>query len=137
MIDKALMIIIFMYATSLMLIGLDYTLLQPLDIDLISPLTGEDIIPDIELMLGESEFNERTTAIASANYTGNSTFYDRIETFTTGAAFVAWELIQLMTGTLIFNVMLLFGVPQWLVTLFITVYILLLARAIIGYVRGI
>jgi len=137
LIDKALIIIIFFYAAGLMFIGMEYTLGTLYDIEIISPVDGQPITSNILAMLEEEEFNSRTVAITTANYTGNSTFFDRVETFTTGAAFVAWELIQLMTGTLIFNIMLLFGVPAWLVGLFVTGYIMLLARAIIGYVRGI
>ena len=137
MIDKALMIIIFFYAAGLMFIGMEASLGSLYGIQIVSPVDGTPVTTNISTMLVEAEFNTRTQSITTANYTGNSTFYDRVETFTTGAAFVAWELIQLMTGTLIFNIMLLFGVPAWLVTLFVTGYILLLARAIIGYVRGI
>ena len=73
----------------------------------------------------------------SANFQGNSTYFDKVETFTTGAAFVAWELVTLMTGTYIFYIMFLFGVPEIFVLVFVTLYVLLLARAILGYVRGI
>jgi len=143
MIDKALIIVIVMYAAGLMMIGMEITLGQLTDVEIrgfiTDPVTGEKPIlkSAIAGYLQEDEFNQYTQRITNANYTTNSTFYDRVETFTTGAAFVAWELIQLMTGTYIFNMLYLFGVPQWLITLFITLYILLLARAIIGYVRGI
>jgi hypothetical protein len=81
--------------------------------------------------------NERTTNIISADFQGNSTYYDKVETFTTGAAFVAWELVTLMTGTYIFYIMYLFGVPLIFVLGMTILYGFLLARAIIGYVRGI
>ena len=126
-----------MYGAGLMFIGMEYTIGQIVDVEMVSPVSGIPINSAIVGYLQEDDLNSSTNLIVTANYTSNSTFYDRVETFTTGAAFVAWELIQLMTGTYIFNILLLFGVPQWLVTLFVTLYILLLARAIIGYVRGI
>lgn len=137
MIDKALIIIIFFYAAGVMMVGMEYTVTQLFHVEMVSPLTGDPINSAIVGYLQLQEFDERTGAIVSANYTSNSTFFDKIETFTTGAAFVAWELVGLMTGTYIFHIMYLFGVPQWMITMFILLYVLLLARAIIGYVRGI
>jgi hypothetical protein len=137
MIDKALIIIIVFYAAGLSMLGVEITLGQVYHVEMVSPVSGEPINSAIAGYMQQQEFNERTQNIVSANFTTNSTFYDRVETFTTGAAFVAWELVGLMTGTYIFYILLLFGVPDWFVTGLITLYILLLARAIIGYVRGI
>lgn len=119
------------------MVGMEYTLGQVFDVELVSPVTGEPVNSAIVGYLQQDQLNERTANIVSANYTANSTFYDKVETFTTGAAFVAWELVTLMTGTYIFWIMGLFGVPSWFITMFVVLYVLLLARAIIGYVRGI
>ena len=91
---------------------------------------GVPVTSHIATAINEDELNTRTANVVSANYTGNSTFYDKIETFTTSAAYVAWELITLLTGTYIFNVLLIMGIPNYFV-------MILLARAIIGYIRGI
>ena len=121
-----------------MIIGLEYSVNQVYHVEMVSPLTGEPMeTSSIVGYLQNSEFNAQTEQIVTANFTTNSTFYSKVETFTTGAAYVAWELIGLMTGTYIFNIMLQMGVPAWFVTAFVALYILLLARAIIGYVRGI
>ena len=130
------MIIIFMYATSMSLLGGQYVLGDVFGIT----LTNIDGVPIESHLLGfinEDELNERSANIASADFQGNSTYYDRVETFTTAAAFIAWELITLLTGTYIFNFLYLMGVPLIFVSIFVTLYMLLLARAIIGYVRGI
>ncbi len=120
-----------------MMLGMEYTVGQVYHVELVSPVTGEPVKSQILGYLEEGEFNTRTANIVTANYTGNSTFFDKIETFTTGAAFVAWELIALMTGTYIFWIMGLFGVPTWMITMFVSLYVLLLARSVIGWVRGI
>jgi hypothetical protein len=121
-----------------MLVGMEYSVNQVYHVDMVSPLTGEPMETSaIVGYLQSAEFNEATDNISSANYTGNTTFYSKIETFTTGAAFVGWELIGLMSGTYVFNIMYLMGVPLWFVTAFIGLYILLLARTVIGYIRGI
>uniref|UniRef100_A0AAT9J7B8 ORF41 n=1 Tax=Nitrosopumilaceae spindle-shaped virus TaxID=3065433 RepID=A0AAT9J7B8_9VIRU len=137
MIDKALTIIIAMYAIGFSMLGVQYTVASSFGVTMISPVTGEPIESALVGYIQEGEFNTRTQNIVGADFQGNSTYYNKVETFTTSAAFVAWELIELMTGTYIFHILLLFGVPQIWVTLFIALYVLLLARAIIGYVRGI
>jgi hypothetical protein len=138
LIDKALIIVFVFYALGFMIIGLEYSVNQVYHVEMVSPLTGEPMeTSSIVGYLQNSEFNAQTEQIVTANFTTNSTFFNKVETFTTGAAYVAWELIGLMTGTYIFNIMLQMGVPAWFVTAFVALYILLLARAIIGYVRGI
>ena len=136
MIDKALMIIIFMYAVGFSMLGIQYTLADTFGITMTN-MEGTPIKSALHGFIKDDEINERTENIVSANFQGNSTYFDKVETFTTGAAFVAWELVTLMTGTYIFYIMFLFGVPEIFVLVFVTLYVLLLARAILGYVRGI
>ena len=132
------MIVFVFYALGFMMVGMEYSVNQVYHVNMVSPLTGADMpASSIVGYLAADSFNESTGEIITANFTTNSTFYSKVETFTTGAAYVAWELIGLMTGTYIFQMMLIMGVPLWFVTAFIALYILLLARAIIGYVRGI
>ena len=157
MIDKALIIIIFFYAAGLMMVGFQYSIADVYNITLegckedderyladgVTPnptfrtIVCTEIESNIVGYIRQDSFNERTGNIATANYTTNSTYFDKVETFTTGAAFIAWELVTLMTGTYIFWMMGLLGVPTWMITMFVMLYALLLARAIIGYVRGI
>lgn len=136
MIDKALMIIIFMYAAGFSIVGIQFTLADVFNITLTNT-EGQPIDSALRGFIKQDELNIRSANIVSANFTQNSTFYDRVETFTTGAAFVAWELITLMTGTYIFYIMILFGIDEIFVIAFLAIYLMLLARAIVGYVRGI
>lgn len=139
-----------MYSASLSIVGVQVILGNVYDIQMttivdVYDITGETVTISagspitltIAGFLSESTFNQRTTNIVNANFTGNTTFYSRIETFTTGAAFVAWELVQLLSGTYIFNFLYLMGMPLVFVIAFLMLYLLLLARAIIGLVRGI
>lgn len=130
------MIIIFMYAVGFSIVGIQFTLADVFNITLTN-VEGVPIDSALRGFIKQDELNVRSAAIVAANFTGNTTFYDRIETFTTGAAFVAWELITLMTGTYVFYIMILFGIDEIFVIGFLALYIILLARAIIGYVRGI
>ena len=147
MIDKALIIIMFMYAVSFSMLGVEYEL-STYGITLVTmvPTTsatgvvtpaGTPINSAIVGFLNMNEFNHRASNIVTANYSANTTYYSRIETFTTGAAVVAWELVTLLSGTYIFNLLALLGVPYYFVIGFVSLYLFLLARAILGYVRGI
>ena len=55
----------------------------------------------------------------------------------TAAAGIAWELILLMTGTYVFQVAYLLGIPSILIAGMVLLYIILLMRTIIAYLRGI
>ena len=136
MIDKALMIIIFMYAAGFSIVGIQFTLGDVFGITLTNA-EGVPIDSALRGFIKQDELNIRSANIISANFTENTTFYSKIETFTTGAAFVAWELITLMTGTYIFYIMILFGIDEIFVIAFLALYIMLLARTIVGYIRGI
>jgi len=136
LIDKALMVIIFMYAVGFSIVGVQYTLADVFGITLTN-VEGVPIDSALRGFIKQDIINQQTENIVTANFTTNSTFFDRVETFTTGAAYVAWELITLMTGTYIFYIMLAFGVDEIFVGIFVILYVLLLARAILGYVRGI
>ena len=136
MIDKALGILIFVYALSFSILGVQYTVADTFGVTLTN-LDGTPVKSAIHGFMKMDRVNERTTNIIAADFQGNSTYYDKVETFTTGAAFVAWELVTLMTGTYVFYVMYLYGVPLIFVLGMTILYGFLLARAIIGYVRGI
>ena len=55
----------------------------------------------------------------------------------TAAAGIAWEIIQLMSGTYIFNLLVLFGIPEIMVAGMTILYVILLAFTIVSYIRGI
>ena len=149
MIDKTLVIIIFMYAISFSILGIQYelgdiygvTLVTIVDLrdssgNIVTP-AGTAIESSLLGFINQGELNQRAINIVQGNFTGNTTYYDKVETFTTGAAFVAWELVTLLSGTYIFNMMYLLGVPLYFVIGFLALYLFLLARTIIGLVRGI
>ena len=125
-----------MYAASISIIGVQITIANVYDIELTN-LNGVSISSSIVGFLQQGTFNQKAVNIVQANFTGNTTYYDRVETFLTGTAFVAWELVQLLSGTYIFNFLYLMGMPLVFVTGFLMLYLLLLARAVIGYVRGV
>jgi len=141
MMEKALMIIMFMYCSSFGLLTAQYIIGDVVGEELRSP-DGTAILPDIRGLIDIDTVNNITYNITTGTYTpvdqGNDTaFYDRVETFSTAAASIAWLMVQLFSGTYIFNILALFGIPSILITCFVILYVFLLARAILAYIRGV
>lgn len=134
--EKALYIIIFMYAASYSVAGVQYVIGDYYDIQ-ITNYDGAEIQSPLEVIIDLTTFNTVSDEIVNGTFTGNTTYYDKVETFTTAAAAIAWNLVLLLSGTYIFNFLYLLGVPAYFVAIFVVLYLLLLARAIIGYIRGI
>lgn len=135
MIEKALIIIIAMYALSLAVIGVQFEA-NKIGIT-ITNMDGVAIESQVVNYLNQDQFNQVTADVVNGTFNGNSTYYDKVETFTTAAAAVSWELVTLLSGTYIFNFLYLIGIPYLFVAGFVMIYLLLLSRAIIGLIRGI
>ena len=136
MMEKALMIIMFMYCSSFGLLTAQYIIGDVVGEELRAP-DGTPILPDIRGVIDIDTINDVTYNITTGTYTANTTYYDKIETFSTAAASIAWLMVQLFSGTYIFNILALFGIPPILITCFVILYVFLLARAILAYIRGV
>jgi hypothetical protein len=121
-----------MYIGSFALLGVQWELADTYGLT-IKNFDGVEIKSAIHEYVKQDRLNQYTENITTGNFQTNSTFFDKIETFTTAMAFVVWELVGLMTGTHVFYLLILLGVPPIFVSIFVITYILLLARAIIGY----
>jgi len=133
--SKALIIWIFMFFFGAMGLVAQYTA------DTIGytirTFDGVPVESSILNIIDIDEINIRTVGIVEANFTENTTGFNRVEDPQISSAFVAWELIQLITGTYIFQLLVLFGVPIIMVTPMVIVYVLLLAYFIWTSIRGI
>ncbi len=90
--DIALVIMIVMYISSFALLGVQWEMADTYGIT-ITNFDGVELKSAIHDYVKQEEVNQYTENITTGNYTANTTFYDNIETFTTGMAFVVWELI--------------------------------------------
>ena len=129
MIEKALIVIIFMYAVSFSLLGGQYVM----DVFGITMTNydGVEIRSSLLAIVDTDEINTVTGQLTSVN--GTEAGEDPFGV----AAVLTVELLQLMTGTYIFNLLFLFGVPAIFVYGMVVLYALLLFRALIAYLRGI
>jgi hypothetical protein len=123
-----------MYILSFALLGAQWELADTHGY-VLTNFDGVELKSAIHEYVQQERLNQYTDSIISADYQGNSTAYDKIETSITAGVFVVWELITLMSGTHIFSVLILFGIPPIFVAIFVVTYVFLLARAIIGYIR--
>ena len=131
MIEKSLVIIIFMYATSFAALGMQYTLADSFGINLVGP-NGDDISSEVLDFVRIGEINVRTGAFTGANQTQMG-----LEPIVSAAGLVV-EIFLLLTGTYIFNLLFyLIGIPPIWIAGFVALYFFLLMRTIVAYLRGI
>ncbi len=97
---------------------------------------GTEIKSNILAIIDIDEINIRELNIIEGNFTENTTAFNRVEDSAVASAYVAWEALQLVSGTYIFNIMVLFGMPVVLVAIMVIVYVFLLGYFIWTAVRG-
>jgi len=97
---------------------------------------GVPLKSNILSIIDIDEINLRELNIVEGNFTENTTSFNRVEDSAVASAYVAWEALQLVSGTYIFQVLLLFGMPDILVAFMVIVYVFLLGYFIWTAVRG-
>jgi len=126
-----------MYAASISYLAVEYSVVDVFNLT-VTNYAGDELNGGlVSTWMDMTTFNTVGEKIVNGEFTTNSTYYDKVETFTTAAAAVAWNLIQLLSGLYIFNLIFFFGVPAPMVIGMAVLYMLLLSRTIIGYVRGV
>ena len=129
MIEKALIAIVFMYAVSFSLLGGQFVM-DSFGITMTNT-NGVEIRSSLLGIVDTDNLNTVTGQLTGVN--GTEAGEDPFGV----AAVLTVELLQLMTGTYIFNILFLFGVPAIFVYGMVVLYALLLFRALIAYLRGI
>ena len=131
MIDKPFYIIIAAYAFSFGFLGAQF-LADSYGITLTAP-DGTVIKNAMTDIIRISNIN--TMSLQVANSTSNQTGLSLDPIFY--AASIAWSLFQLLTGTYVFNILYLFGVPPVFIVPIGVIYMVMLARTVIALIRGI
>jgi hypothetical protein len=130
LIEKALIIIIFMYSTSFGLLAAQFLWADMVGITLVNQ-ENVAIGSSVESIIHLDQINTSTSSVVNMNKT--ATIADPIAT----AANMTWEILQILTGTYIFSILALFGIPSIVIAGLVIIYSMLLFRALIGYLRGI
>lgn len=134
MIEKSLFIIVVIYCVSFSLIIGQYIFGDVYGITL-RAYDGTPIRSPLLNIIDMDNLNAITSNIVNANAT-QSGILQGIELAFQVGYYVAWELLLILTGTYIFNFLALMGVPGIVIGPLIILYVLLLGRAIVGYIRG-
>lgn len=132
MIEKALIVIVFMYASSFALLGVQYTLADTFGITMTN-YEGVPIRSNILEVIDTDLFNTTTGELNNLNQTA-------IESNPiTAAAESVWDVFTILTGTYIFNLMglLLPASAHIFIGGFVAIYAILLFRTLIAYLRGV
>ena len=131
MIEKSLMVIIFVYGLSISLLGVQYIFADVFHITLTNtqgqPLKN-NLLVDIK---ADTTLSGVGTLVAQTNSTNVGVNGVAV------AAQLGWDLVLLIFGVYIFQVMAEFGVPIIFIIGFVILYLFLLMRSIMGYIRGI
>lgn len=150
MIDKAWYIIMFMYIASFSMIGIQWTLGDLMNhdiatmVDVYNPVTdtitpaGTVMKPLFSGFTDYTTLNDVALRVTNGDYTpSDDSFFDKVLQSTTAAAFIAWDGILLLTGTQVFTMLFLVGVPYVFVSGFVFIYVFFLIRTAIALIRGV
>lgn len=136
MIEKSLIVIIFCYATGLLVYGGQFYFGDVIGVTLTN-VNGVPLKSNIETAIKISTLNTIEQNITNSGTNRTAVIFNPIGQ----AAGIASELFLLLTGTYIFDfVYLMLGATPaatFTVAPFVAIYVILLARTIIGYIRGI
>lgn len=134
MIEKPLIIWLFMFSVSgFILVG--QFVADAFGITLTN-WDGVQIKSNLLTILDIDSINTITETIISVNDTRNTTLDAVTQSFELGLN-IGFELLTLLTGTYMFNVMYLLGVPPIAIAIMVVLYAVMLGRAIIAYLRGV
>lgn len=135
--DNALRIILFVYCVSGSLAAMDVLVAGPLGIQIMTP-DGEPAGPQIHAIsqrMAEHDLAGRL-AEASAELDVGSHLDRAARSLELGIDMTV-EVLKLMAGLYAFDVLTVFGVPPEITAIIIFVYVVLVGRAIIGYMPAI
>lgn len=135
MIEKALFIAICMYALSFSLLIGQYIFADVMGFTMYSPITGTPIQSAVLQYINTGTINSISTDVVNVNATTSNTFTGIERAFQLGMT-VGLDLFTLMTGTYIFNLLQVLGVPAIAILPLVALYVFLMIRAAMSYFRN-
>lgn len=135
MIEKALFIAISMYALSFSLLIGQYVFADVVGLTMYSPVTGLAFQSSILQFIDTGNINTISTTVVNVNATTSNTFTGIERAFQLGMT-VGLELFELLTGTYIFNLLTILGVPAIAILPLVVLYVFLMIRAAMSYFRN-
>ena len=146
MIDRALWMMLGLVMFTFLLLGMQYLIGDVFGFDIPVQCTDADLVgwvcsdyygtPIKSSLIGYLNMDV-VTGLLDDSLSGSDGTFDRIIGFALAAAYVAWNLIAILSGITIFQLLWFLGVPIIIVSGIALIYYIFLARAILGYVRGV
>lgn len=130
MIDKSLYAIIFVYATTFGILAAQFVFADVYGITM-RDKDGNELHSAVLTLLDQDAINQHETNLLSGD---QQTLFNNPAT---AAAKAAWEMILIITGFYPFSVAYLLGVPSIVLMGFGVLYIFLVGRTLMGWIRGI
>jgi len=136
-VDKSLIIIIFMYSVSIVVLTGQYMIADVFNFTLVSPVTGAPmtsaIISDVNPNQIQSFENNATSTARPALF---NCFGLQICTQLEFWGNLFFNIWTIMTGSKIWDILIFFGIPGIFVLAILTPYYILLFRTFIGYAKN-
>lgn len=135
--DNALSIMLFMYCVSGGLVIVDTLLAAPMGIDL-ADADGNPIGPQIRAIHERMHTHDMEYAMLEA--AGAMDVGSHMERAVAGVELgvaMSVEMFKMLLGLYVFDILILLGIPREAVALITSVYVILLARALLGYMPAI
>lgn len=121
---------VFLWSSAFGLLGAQYVYADVFGITMVSPVTGTPMKSSLLTYFNIGNINTIGTNVTG---TQRSQVVNNINEFLS----IVWEMIQILTGTYVFNLFNLLGIPAITTAGFVALYTFLLVRAYFGYIRGI
>ena len=131
--DNALRIILFLYILSGCMAAVDVLVAAPLGIQL-QTLDGQPAGPQISTILERMEHHNMATRMAeAAGALDAASSLERAILSIQLSLEMSVEMFKMLTGLYAFDVLTIFGVPAEITAVISSAYVLLAARALMGY----
>ncbi|SRR6185437_5801368 len=133
MMEKSLMAIMFVYAISFGFLGMQFIVFDVFHSQMTN-FQGTPLKNNIIQDVGVATINNVSGALG---HNSTQTIAQAAAQYAAAVANIAIDLIMLITGLYIFDIMLQLGIPTIFIVGFVSLYLFLLIRSIVGWVRGI
>ncbi len=124
-----------MYALSFSLLIAQYIFADVVGMTMTSPITGTPIQSAVLQYINTGTINSISTDVVNVNATTSNVFTGIERAFQLGMT-VGLDLFTLMTGTYIFNLLQVLGVPSIAILPLVALYVFLMIRAAMSYFRN-
>ena len=124
-----------MYALSFSLLIGQYIWLDVMGLTMYSPITGTPIQSAVLQYINTGTINSISSDVVNVNATTSNAFTGIERAFQLGMT-VGLDLFTLMTGTYIFNLLQVLGVPAIAILPLVALYVFLMIRADMSYFRN-